>query len=222
VDSALRQLQARWHRAYVTADSAQLEQLLAPAARVTRSSGLQLERQRMLGYYRGRDTSVLSIWTEASQVHRAGGVAMLTARVREEEGQGRVAYLVADLFRRDSASGRWRLEYSQWTVVPGQWRAVALDSAAVQSLVGRYADPEGRVYLVERGANGLRVQGPSGRVNNLVPRSATHFFVPDQPGELVFPRSESMPPTHAILISGITSTVLHRLPASRAGEVPSR
>ena len=208
--NALRRLQTEWHRAYVAGDSARLNVLLAPDAQVVRSSGVVLDRAHALTHYRGRDTTGLALSTAEQVALLSDGLALVVSRVTERD-QGVVRSLrVADVF--EGHRGDWRLRHSQWTLLPGQGEAVAVDSAALAALAGRYGDETGRVVTVEAAGNRIRVRTSAGNVYSLVPRSAVQFFRPGETGEWVFARTGSKVPQYVVINVVQSATLLRRLP----------
>ncbi len=128
--------------------------------------------------------------------HLGADFAILTAHFAETFDGAPEAYRVTDVFTRHGlADGdEWRLAHSQWTRLPGEWRAdSAVDVASLLPLVGQYVNDTGAMYRVapegDRGLGGLRITFPSGQSRVFTAHSRDLFFRPQQADEWVFIRT---------------------------------
>jgi hypothetical protein len=205
----IKRVQAEWHRAYVVSDSVKLQQLLGPQARVTRTTGVVLKRPQILNHYRTRDVSDLTIATVEQEVRTDGSLAVVTARVNERDKGIPYPYHVTDVLERRGPA--WQVVHSQWAPIPGQWEKLPLDSAQLSSYTGTYESATGRSFTISAQQGQVTLLSAKGRRFVFVPRSATQFFIPGEPEELLFIKgSGDAAPPFAVLGSGPNSTVYER------------
>jgi hypothetical protein len=206
--TALKQIQTNWHRAYVVSDSTTLQSLLSPQVTITRSSGLVLKKSQALHYYRTRDTVGLLIATNDQVVRVNGGLAVITSRVNEIDKGIPYAYYVTDVLERKGSI--WQILHSQWTVLPGQWEKIRVDSALLNKYHGTYESASGRKFVVEAQTDQLTLLNAQGRRSVFLPRSHTQFFIPGEPDQLVFINAASEQALSFVLVSGPNTTVFYR------------
>jgi hypothetical protein len=183
-------------------------QLLSQNVTIVRTTGVVLKKSEALSFYRTRDTSGLLISTKDQKVSINKDLAVLTSVVTELDKGITYVFYVTDVL--EHKKDGWKILHSQWTILPGQWDKVPVDTTLLKSYAGHYESADGRTFIISAQTGQVTLMNARGRKFVFFPRSNTHFFIPGEPDELLFIKDAGEPLASHLVFVTRTNTIVYR------------